>query len=374
MTSFLRPRLQGQRFERGTIPLDMLGDLSVLGEMITEVAKWRFLQAHPERERSPRGFADGVSLGLTAIEDGSAIPVISLQSDPPQLDGMPSEYQEYFEEARDAIIGAIDAVERDEPPTRYLPDKFLGYFDRMGRRLRDGESINFTHSAEGRTVRLTRDSRRRLVLSSQMTEISQEVNIRCHIPEVDQDRMSFELRLLGGQKVRGVMEEPYRESIIEVFSKYRQHGKALIQGIGKYDKQDKLLNLVSIDNVTVLDPLDVQWRLDELRNLDDGWLDGEGSPPGHGFLDWLAECFENSYSDELPLPYLYPAVSGGIQAEWSLGAHEVSLVIESSEHPAEWHSLDTETGVDNEHQLDLSHVDSWEWIVGEIRKLVDVSE
>ena len=374
MTEFLRPRLNGERFHRGTIPLEMLGDLSVLGEMIIEVAKWRFLEAHPERERSPRGFSDGVSLGLRDIEDGSAIPVITLDSDPPQLDGMPSEYQEYFEEARDVIIKAIDAADREESPAGFLPARYLGYFDRLGRRLREGESIEFAGSSAGRGARITRESRRRLVLSSQMTTISQEVNIRCYIPEVDQDRKSFELRLPGGRKLRGSLDEPYRDSIIEVFNRYQDHGKALIQGIGEYDKQDRLLNLVSIDNITVLDPLDVPWRLAELRDLNEGWLDGEGNAPSHAFLDWLEGQFERLYPDDLPLPYIYPELSGGVHIEWSIGNIEVGLAISSSDRTGKWHSLDFQTKAGDERSLNLDQADSWDWITGEIRKMVHLIE
>lgn len=46
--------------------------------MIVEVAKWRYLQEHPNRKRSPRGFTDDLSLKLTGIEAGSAVPQISV--------------------------------------------------------------------------------------------------------------------------------------------------------------------------------------------------------------------------------------------------------------------------------------------------------
>ncbi|MDV7395841.1 hypothetical protein RZS08_30905, partial [Arthrospira platensis SPKY1] len=109
-------------------PLELLKDISVLEEMIIEVAKWRYLQDHPDRKRSPRGFTDGISLKLTAIDEGSAIARISLFVDTPQL--FPPENQRYLEQARESVIGAIDAAEHNVSITDHLPESLLGYFDR----------------------------------------------------------------------------------------------------------------------------------------------------------------------------------------------------------------------------------------------------
>ena len=90
MSEFLRPRLTGARFEGGAIPLDMLNELPALGEMIVAVAKWRYFQDHPDRKRTPRGFAESASLRLTGVEEGSAIPVIDLASVSPSPSRRPT--------------------------------------------------------------------------------------------------------------------------------------------------------------------------------------------------------------------------------------------------------------------------------------------
>jgi len=129
--SYLRPRLVGERFAGHSIPLEFLKDLAVIEEMVIEVAKWRFRQAYPDRKRSPRGFTDGVSLRLSAVEDGSAVPVISLVMAGGTL--FPPENQLYFVEARDAIVGAIAAAGSANPATilEHLPERTLSYFDRL---------------------------------------------------------------------------------------------------------------------------------------------------------------------------------------------------------------------------------------------------
>ena len=336
----------------------MLGDLSVLREMVVEVAKWRYLEAHPNRERSPRGFADGISFDLVRVDEGSAIPVVELTSKPAQLAGMPAAYESDFIEARDAIIRAIAASERDEAPTKYLPQRYLSFFDRFGRGLKEGESIDFSSTIDGTSALLTRESRRRLVLASQMKEVTQEVRIRGYISEMDQDRMSFELQLWDGHKVKGVIDEAYREPIMEVFSRYREQSKALIQGIGKYDRQDRLVSLNSVGEIEILDALDVSARLDDLRMLKDGWLDGEGKAPEVEFLDWFADRFERKYPPEFPLPYVYPTPEGGIQAEWSIPSCEASLTIDPT-RTAEWYELDLHLNQDSSERFDLASDEGW---------------
>ncbi len=70
---FLRPKLDGQRFEEHAIPLDFLKDLSVLEEFVISVAKAQWLKDNPGRRRTPPGFMSGVSIKLAQVDEGSAI-------------------------------------------------------------------------------------------------------------------------------------------------------------------------------------------------------------------------------------------------------------------------------------------------------------
>ena len=378
MSEFLKPRLIGARFEGGVIPLEMLNDLAALGEMVKEVAKWRYLETHRERSRSPRGFTDEVSFKLTGVEKGSAVPVINMEfhspqsPDTPQLPGMPHRFEEYFIQARDSIIEAIVAAELGEPTESILPQQYFSFFDRIGRRLREDESIEFSTANNERPARLTQNSRRRLVLASRIDEISQHVTLRGYIPEMDQDRMTFELQLLEGQKVGGVLHDYHREAILEVFNKYQDHGRTLIQGIGKYNRLERLIRLEAIEEVTILDPLDVPSRLWELRGLQDGWLDGEGVAPNPDLLDWLASRFDRFYPDELPLPYIYPTVEGGVQAEWSFSSHEVSLNISFAAREGEWHIMSKDTNAGDIETLSLASDNDWIQLVQRVQTLSGV--
>ena len=117
-----------------------------------------------------------------------------------------------------------------------------------------------------------------------------------------------------------------------------------------------------LEAVAVLDHLDIRAQLGDLRGMDDGWLDGEGRAPASGLIDWLVKGFADHYPDEAEPPYLYPTVEGGIQAEWSLGGHEVSLRFHPDDRTGEWHDLALDTDQDETRELDLAQARDWEWL------------
>jgi hypothetical protein len=110
-------------------------------------------------------------------------------------------------------------------------------------------------------------------------------------------------------------------------------------------------------------------RLDELRALEDGWLEGHGVAPPASGLDWFAEAFERGYDDDLPVPYLYPTESGGIQLEWGIPPFEASLEVDLGKRWGEWHCLNLKTDVDELLELDLSGATGWGRLAIALRRL-----
>lgn len=365
--TFLQPRLTGGRFQDHGIPLEFLKDLAVLEEMIVEVAKAEFLKANPERQRCPRGFTEDIELKLTEITEGSAVPLIELVHTGSTF--FPR-YHECFKRARETIANAIGAAEQNQSITEYLPERTLGYFDRMGRSLREGEAIEFVSPTRATPARLTKETRRKLVLaSSTVKEFTEESTVRGLIPEADQERMSFTIQLFNGRRVTAPLTAQHFDTIIEAFQSYLDGTRVWLQGIARVNRNDRLLGFDSIEHVSILDPLDVPARLEELRTLQDGWLEGDGRAPSKEGLDWLSRAFSQHYPDELPLPYLYPTEEGGIQAEWTLKPNEVTLEIDLGRRTGEWHALNLETDEDQSEMLNLDELQDWKWIVDEVRRI-----
>ena len=367
--SFLRLRLVGARFEEHSVPLAFLKDIAVLEEMIVEVAKSEFLADHPGRQRTPRGFTKDIHLTLTTIESGSAVLEIQLSIALPEL--FPATNQRYFERARNGIMDSIQAATDGSPiDERGLSERMLSYFDRFGRSLQEDEAMEFTCPDGERPATLTRDARRRLVLASpKVNELTEGVSIRGTIPEMNQHDMTFEVQLAAGRRIPARIPTQHFDTILQAFNGYKAGMRVLFQGIGRISRTDQLLGFASIEHLGIIDNLDIGAQIDDLRLVEDGWLEGGGRAPAGMGLDWLLDVFDQHYPDEAPLPHLYPTETGGVQAEWSLGSREVTLEVDLETHDGEWHVLDLQSGDTQERVLDCGSDEDWKWLVEQITAL-----
>jgi len=350
---FLSPKLTGDRFANHSVPLELLRDFSVLQEMLVEVAKWEFLQVNRDRERSPKNFTIDFDLRLEAIEEGSAILKIAL------FFGslFPSSNLQYFQQAREDIVGSIAAVQTGERPT--LPPKYLSYFDRFGRGLREGEAISFPYR-DGR-AELTLDVRNRLIQLAEVKEWSDEVSVRVRIPEADKARKSFEMEFADGTKLSAVLASPYREVVLGAFDKFETGSEEYVffQGVVRKDREGHLKGIDSIEHITALDPLDIGARLDALAQLKEGWLDGDGVTYDRSNLEAVTKLFDKNYDSTLPLPYIYPVPTGELEAEWSIGSWSASLEINVSDLHAEFQALELKSGDCHEFTVSLAEAADW---------------
>lgn len=283
---------------------------------------------------------------------------------------LPSPTQLYFEEARHAIVEAIGAAEQNKKITEFLPQKLLGYFDKFGRNLAEGEAIELQDTPNRTPVRLTKETRRKLILASSAEEYTEETDIYGLVHEFDQKARTFQLTLSNGATLYKIpVQSQHYDTVLEASNGFRDKVRARVVGVGRFDRNNRLQAFEEVENVIILDPLDIRVRLDELKLLRDGWLDGKGNPPAHIGLDWLTKTFELNYPDNIPLPYLFPTPEGHILAEWSLEPWSPSLEINLEQKQADWHVLNLDTDTVFEKQLDLAKSDDWKWLGDEIRRL-----
>ena len=202
-------------------------------------------------------------------------------------------------------------------------------------------------------------------------EFSEEVVVRGLVPELDQDNMTFTLQRIGGRKITGTFMNQHLDILMQAFNEYKDQAQVSIQGIGRYDRQERLIGISSLEHVTVLDPLDVAARLEEFRALEDGWFEGTGKAPNLKGLNWLADQFNRNFPDDLPLPYTFPTPKGRVEMEWPFDRQSIHLEIDIVEHRGNWLRYDKYAD-DNEEErdLDLNDESDWSWFAGEIRRLV----
>ncbi len=358
---FMKPCYRGPRFTNHTIPLEILQDLSVLAELIVELAKWRYKERFPERKRVPRGFSETISLQLSAVEAGSAVPVICIESKDNTL--VPSLAEQLSLDARNMVVDVIRAAEQGRNVTGIFPEEFLINFDKFGRGLRDGECVEFYTDSPGPPARFDKAVRKTLTLASPRVQtVTEEVTVRGRVPKADQEKKIVDIHTKAGQRIPVCFSDQHRTTILEAFNLYHDGFSVEVRGIGSCDRQGKLKSIETIEQIELLPPNDVLTRLDELRELLPGWLDGKGKALPADGLDWLGRCFEDLYPEGLESPCFFPTPEGGVQAEWSLGDNEISLEIDFATRLGEWHILNVVTDGETQRQLRLDDAATWEWI------------
>lgn len=359
-TPFISPVLTGKRFDDHTIPLELLEDFAAFEELLVEVAKWLYLKEH-NRKRVPNGFTNGVTLKLASINEGSSILNIMMTT---AIGLFPNQHNAYFEKAKENIIRSIDAAGRNEAITDFIPENLLGYFNRIGKNLQDDETINFSHN-NIENAYLTKQSRKILVLAStNIREVISQITITGTIPEADKSKSSFTILCNNGQKITAKITPQHFQTIMEAFNNFdadnlETNYKVSIKGLGRFNKNDKLESFESIEHISIIDPLDVRERLGELAKLQDGWLNGEGIAPKNEDLNWFITVFDEYYDASLSLPYLYPTLNGGIQAEWSNKNYEISLLVNFANKMGSFHSLNNLSDEVEEIEINLTNKESW---------------
>ena len=363
---FLRPRLTGKRFETHTIPLDFLSDLSAFRDILVEVAKAEFRNKNPERQRIPRNFTDGIELGLSAIESGSAIPVINLIISGVAL--LPShQATTYFESARETVIQAIASVEQGNSISTLLPVKAMAHFNRFGQGLKEGEAIEFCNGSGVVQARYSKDVRERIISESPPLPVREKITARGYVTEADVHKRTWTFMFNDGKKVSAPLENAHLGDICDVLKKYnpdsRNNPRVSLEGTAEI-RGIEIHSLVHVESIALLDLLDIGSQLDDFRLLKSGWYDGENGVPFHAQeLDWLTATWEWLQPDSVALPYIYPTVSGEIQAEWSFGHHEIVLKIDLKKHHGHWHYMNMESeNNDEERTLDLDIPEEWNWL------------
>lgn len=355
-----KPELRGQRFADHEVPIEVLKDFAAFEQMLIEVAKREYLDAHPGRARIPRGFTKGVELRLTAIEPGSA--KLSLV-----LAGLSLlDASVYITRAQDKIVNTIAKIDRGEQPE--IAPELLRYFDRFGRSLLEGESITLP-STDGQETQLTPEVREKLLRASQAEEWTEEALLKGRVSAADVADGEFELALTNGTKLKAPLEQQHRVTVLDALAGYQDKRMIAVKAVLTKDRNGNPKRVDAVEHMTLLDPLDVETRLDELAALKDGWLNGRGSVLDAAGLNALAEAFEQYFDTELPLPYLYPTPEGGILAEWALGKWAVSLDIAVPSQAAQYQAFNLASDESSDFELDLTDVGGWGTLNAALRDL-----
>lgn len=159
-------RYVGRRFNGARLPLDVLGDLPALRDLIAALAKQEFRQKNPDRKRVPQGFDKSISFALTNIDEGSAVPVFTLDREAAQqnLPNIGDGMTEMVDSAFNRVAKIFDDAANDIFPQALSQDAIYA-LSKLGANIQKDESIEFTGTtgADGNVVSLDTFRRKKLL-------------------------------------------------------------------------------------------------------------------------------------------------------------------------------------------------------------------
>jgi len=361
---FFAPRLLGHRFDDHTLPVNILEDFSAFEELIFELSKEIYLDKNPQRKRVPKGFTDNVYLKLADLEEGSTIPkfliAVITNLTNPAIYVPNTEYFSYFEQARDKVFEIVEIVNSGKSPN--LDSKFLNYFNRIGKNLEEGESIDFLNdSNSGRNLNFTRNTRRKILLSrEEKIEYSEKIQENILISSINKKTQTFNIELNGV-----IYEHPFlndfSDTINTAFSEYERKTLVAINATGVFNEQNGLIHIEDIESMDILDPFDVSVRINDLLKLKDKWYDGSiGKSLNEEQINIFKNLFDNYYDTQLKLPAIFPTIEGNIVLEWKNEEIEISLEINLIDLNAELLYFDMNNDDnDYEKKIDLKNESHW---------------
>jgi hypothetical protein len=225
-----------------------------------------------------------------------------------------------FEEARDEIERAVEALVAGLAVPSSFPAEALGAFVQFGKSLRRDEAIQFRPGTPG-AVTYTQKIRRRLLSTGQVHEFALDGVLIGRLTALDATNRTFTLTTLLDEELEGRYTD--RELTPVFLELLNERDLAVVVRMEGRHTLDESNHIKSIDDVWDLEAFVVPEipeaeRLVQLAALPPGWLDGGGASIAFGALDFARDLLGAIRERRRAAPQLFPMEDGGVQLQWLL--------------------------------------------------------
>lgn len=360
------PRFVGDRFKGPALPFEFLDDLQALGKINNEIARWLYLQKNPDRKRVPKNFYKGIAYAITGIENGSAMPQVEMTT--PKVGLFPAQYHEYFQKAPHKLTEAIQRFDDGGNPTDVIPADILLLMERFGSSLQEDESVEFTPNGKKKAL-YTPQSRKTLLVSlSKDKGYTLDQFLLGHVVELDKAKCSFELDL-GNRKIPGNFEKELYSDFLEAFNEEEEGKRKPVQIHARirFTESDRPKAIEEVYDLNILEQLDVQWQLEGLAHLKEGWFEGQGVAYDRAQLKRLDKLMGQHFTLEHPT-YIYPMPHGGVSIEWENETFDISLEVDLQTLEGEYLAYNKTTKESDEEHFALATPKAWQKLLADLNK------
>lgn len=324
-------RYVGRRFNGARLPLDVLGDLPALRDLIAALAKQEFRQKNPDRKRVPQGFDKSISFALTEIKNGSAVPVFRLENDVAQqnLPNIGDQMEEIVNRAFLRVAKIFDEAGHDRFP-QALPEDAIRALSKIGANIQDDEKIELlgTTGTDGNVVIL--DTYRRKNLLTRVREtytiafegVGKLTGIDATHNSIQVETEKYgELKLpLDGVSLPAEQFDGSLYSLVEF---------SISIALDAHDDFRAVEEVHSVDLVRPHDEAVMKCvrRLQDLSKIEKGWLDGENGERLTHLAGMRATQLVFMRADLARLFRIFPTEEGGLSIEFDSGGWSFAVEV-----------------------------------------------
>lgn len=339
-------RFTGRRYDGASIPLNSLDNLKFINEVVMKVARKVYLNEHPDRERVPKGFAD-MTLHICDIRRGSTIMGLNISNSTSQKTLFQSDENKAVSDSFDIVSKAFGGCHFDSQYEGIIRP----YYNKIGKDLREDESIVFESNGQSYTY----DNSVRSRLVKVLNQYESDVEIYGKVVDLYGEKREFTFEYCDSQGSCAKVIIPYKcaaheSELVELF-KERAESSALLCGTGIFI-DGSLKGFKNIETFEMLEPRDVRARIEEIVRLKPGWSGGDDDKEYDcNLLRRFASMYESHVNGNYGLPYIFPTPEAGLSIEWD----DTETVLEVDSSLIRGVLL----GLDHGQELDLGTDEGW---------------
>ncbi|MFI6310830.1 hypothetical protein ACIBEK_12030 [Nocardia fusca] len=364
-------RLAGPRFDADGMPADSLLEVAAFEDVLRSLVRQFWLARNPSRQRVPAGYDAEITLRLTRIGSGSAVPV--LEHDPYLgIDDLfrEDEVKQDYARARGVMEQFIEYAKTGEgqipPEIRQVPPSKIKKF---GQSLRRDESIQIASREleDWEPVISYTPATRTSALGDLLGEYTQRVTVDGYVTGFN----PISGRLTVRDRERKIyVTLPYLQAGVHVsIESAEQLFECHAEGIGAFTANGQLTKLDSISTLDIIDLTEdarvARQLVNDLANLEEGWIDGE---LGEAISPEVIERGNSVVDAMIALANItrtvYPTEEGGVRFYWPEAENQLSIEVEP-DCALYIHAVDVAAGTFADgsvppHATNLiDHLDSW---------------
>jgi hypothetical protein len=378
--AFTEFTLEGDRFERGRLPLDALAELQRYRDLLLAAAKRAWFRDNPGDDL-PQDFVIEFDVAISRVENGSAVSV---------LERPPSEYGDYFDAGRDTVdamfaqmVQGLAPADLDPEPgdgepvlTRDEREAFLDLagspsFRDFGATLGPEDKAIFAdrHS----DIQFTMATRVKVLrpVVKRVREITKgrrhsESVVAGRLISLNAEKRNFTIKTLVFGDVNGRYSDAAKTAELRaVLDSSAQAPVVRIEGKMSWTHRG-LEKILDIDSVELFEVESEPWsrRLVELASLPPGWSEADDNEDMISFpaLDAAREIIRAVTAEETPFPGISPLEDGGVHVQWVTDDRATSVEIDPDAavyaHTLHVADLGTESEVQTASDLETSNLEA----------------